>query len=379
MPTNVSPEYIKAEQKYQQARTIEEKIAATEELIRAAPKHKGTEKLLSTLKRRLAKLRRELEEKRERRSGRGGGQPFAVKKEGAAQVALVGMPNSGKSTLLRMLTSAKPEVTDHPFATTEPVPGMMQFEDVQIQLVEIPAIVEGSSVGRGLGAKPLSAARNADVVALVIDSSSNAVRQARTLIEELETAGVRLNKRPLAVSIERRPAGGVEIKGGGFVDGGEEEVKKILISHRIHNAFVIVEEPVTADEFEGVLEEASVYRRAFFIVTKSNSRGAAESLSREFRDFPIILSSSEPGKVKAEIYSGMNLIRIYTRRPDEDPAKRPLVIPKGSTVSDVAGAVHRDFKESLKFARVWGSTRFPGQQVKRDYILSDRDIVELHL
>jgi len=383
LPANLSPQYFKAEQKYLQARTIEEKILATEELIRTCPKHKGTEKLLMMLKRRLAKLRQELEEKRARRTGRGGGQPFAVKKEGAAQVALVGMPNSGKSSLLRKLTSAKPVVAAHPFTTTEPIPGMMKFEDVPIQLVEIPAIVEGSSYGKGLGAQPLSAARNADAIALVIDASSDTIKQAKTLKEELETAGVKLNKRPPAISIELRPSGGVEIKGAELVEGGEEEIKRMFQDHRIHNAFVIVEEPTTADEFEEILDKTSVYRQAFFIITKSdmkNAGGRIESLRREFGEsFPIVVTDIEPEGLKNKIYSGLGLIRVYTKRTDEEPSKRPLVLPKGSTVLDVAKAVHKDFEHGLKFARVWGSTRFFGQQVRKDYVLADKDIVELHI
>jgi hypothetical protein len=306
-----------------------------------------------------------------------------VKKEGAAQVALVGMPNSGKSSLLKKLTAAKPVVADHPFTTTEPVPGMMKFEDVPIQIVEIPAIVEGSSYGKGLGAKPLSAARNADAIALVIDASSDTIKQARILKEELETAGVKLNKRPPAISIELRSSGGVEIKGGELVEGGEEEIKRMLQEHRIHNAFVIVEEPTTADAFEEVLDETSVYRQAFFIITKSDAKNAVErieSLRREFgENFPIVLTDGEPEGLKGKIYAGLGLIRVYTKRPDEAPSKRPLVLPKGSTVLGVAKAVHKDFERGLKFARVWGSTRFFGQQVRKDYVLADKDIVELHI
>jgi ribosome-interacting GTPase 1 len=201
MPTNLPPEYFKAEEKYANARTTEEKILATEELIRTAPKHKGAEKLLKTLKTRLAKLRQELRKQQTRRTG--GGPSFAVKKEGAAQVAIVGLPNSGKSMLLQRLTAARPEVAPYPFTTREPVPGMMQFEDVQVQLVEVPAIVEGSSLGRGLGAQPLSVARNADTIAIVVDLSADSIKQVETLTAELEAAGVKLNKPPPKLEISR--------------------------------------------------------------------------------------------------------------------------------------------------------------------------------
>ncbi len=382
MPTNLPPEYFKAEERYLQARTLEERILATEELIRVAPKHKGTEKLLKTLKQRLAKLRRELQEKRESKVGRGGGPSFAVKKEGAAQVALVGLPNSGKSWLLRRLTSANPEVADYPFTTREPVPGMMQFEDVQVQLVEVPAIVEGSSLGKGLGAQPLSAARNADVIALVIDASADPLQQIQVLVDELGATGIRLNQRPPKITVQRRSIGGIEIRGAEMVEGGEAEIKRILQDHRIHNAFVVVEEPVKSEEIEEVLDESVVYRRAFIILTKYDQHEAAEKLRllehKLGTFFQIVTVETAVKGLKKSIYENLDLIRVYTKRPDEEPAKRPLVLSRGSTVLQVARAVHKDFEKSLKFARVWGSTRFPGQQVSREYVLQDKDIVELH-
>lgn len=382
MPTNVNYEYFKAEERYHKARTLEERIAATEELIRAAPKHKGAERLLKSLKQRLAKLRMELDERHERKVGRGGGQSFAIKKEGAAQVALVGLPNSGKSKLLSELTSARTEVADYPFTTREPVPGMMQFEDVQIQLVEVPAIVEGSSLGKGLGARPLSVARNADAIALVVDLSADPVSQVRILVDELEAAGVRLNRKPPKVTIQRRSSGGIEIRGVGMMEGGEEEAKRILLDHRISNAFVVMEEQVTIEQFMEALSESNVYLRAFVILTKLDSANAAKiaRLKNEFGGEMKFVRGNEPvEKLKRSIYEDMELIRVYTKRPDEAPAKRPIAVPRDSTVLDVARSVHKDFERGLKFARVWGSAKFPGQQVPRDYVLHDRDIVELHI
>ncbi|MBC7218662.1 MAG: 50S ribosome-binding GTPase [Hadesarchaea archaeon] len=383
MPANVTPEYKKAEERYLQARTLEERIKATEEMIRVAPKHKGSEKLLRTLKHRLAKLRLELEEKREKKVCRGSGPSFSVKKEGAAQVALVGLPNSGKSKILQELTSARVEVADYPFTTRYPVPGMMQFEDVQIQLVEVPAIVEGSSYGRGLGARPLSVARNADAIALVVDASDDPVKQIRILLGELDAVGVKLNCRPPKVTIEKRSSGGIEIKGAKLVEGGEIEIKRILQEHRIHNAFVVVEEPITPDEFEEALSESNVYPKGFILLNKFDAPGADEKLEKIKQEFGGMLEVLHTGEkledLKRRIYQQLDMIRVYTKKPDEKPAERPLVLPRGSTVLDVARSVHKDFAKELKFAKVWGSTKFPGQQVTKDYVLEDKDIVELHI
>ncbi len=384
MPTNLPPEYFKAEEKYANARTTEEKILATEELIRAAPKHKGAEKLLKTLKTRLAKLRQELRKQQTRRTG--GGPSFAVKKEGAAQVAILGLPNSGKSTLLQRLTAAQLEVAPYPFTTREPVPGMMQFEDVQVQLVEVPAIVEGSSLGRGLGAQPLSVARNADTIALVVDLSADPIKQVETLTAELEATGVKLNKPPPKLEISRRETGGIEIRGAEFFDGGEAELKRILQEHRIHNAGVDIKGPTTAEDVEEALDESIVYRKAMIIATKMDAPKASNNfikLTHAYgKRFSIFLASSKEGRpdeLKKQIFENLNVVRVYTKRPDEKPAERPLMLRRGSTIADVAREVHKDFARNLKFARVWGSTRFPGQQVPRDYELRDKDVVELHL
>ncbi|MEM3012321.1 MAG: GTPase [Candidatus Hadarchaeales archaeon] len=373
MPANLPPEYFKAEQRYLQAKTLEEKIQATQELIRIAPKHKGTEKLLRVLKHRLAKLRKELEE-REKRRGGGGGPSFAVKKEGCAQVALVGLPNSGKSTLLRKLTNARPEVAEYPFTTRLPVPGMMDYEDVQVQLVEIPSIVEGSSLGKGLGAQPLSAARNADVIARVVDASSDPLHQVETLVRELEESGVRLNRSPPKVTIQRREEGGIVIRGKELVEGGEEGIKELLREHRIHNALVVAEERVSLQTLEEILEGSVVYRPCFVLLTKTD----LSPTSGSFSGLRVIDTGRPLQELKREIFESLGLIRVYTKRPNEEPSERPLVLPRGSTPLDVARAIHKELEKGMRSARVWGSTRFPGQWVPRDYPLQDGDVVELH-
>jgi len=371
MPANLPPEYLKVEQQYAQAKTLEEKIRLTEELIRLAPKHKGTEKLLKMLKTRLAKLREEEERRRAKRAGRTT-LTFAVKKEGAAQIVLLGFPNSGKSTVLRLLTSAKPEVAEYPFTTTRPEPGMMEFEDVQVQLVEAPAIIDGSAEGRGLGPAPLSLARTADAIALVIDLSEDPVLQLRVLLEELEKIRVKVNERPPAISFEPKSSGGIEIRGAELVAGGEKAVKRLLQEMRIHNASIIIREPVSIELLRDVIRGGIVFKPAFILATKSDSPRALENLRLLQTEIPegfrVILVGNDIANLKKEIFKSLRVIRIYTKPPDGQPSKKPLVLNEGATVLDVARAVHKDFEKNLKFARVWGSTKFPGQQVSREYV-----------
>jgi hypothetical protein len=263
---------------------------------------------------------------------------------------------------------------------------MMRFEDIQIQLVEVPALIKGSSLGRGLGAKPLSVARNADAIALVLDASADPLEQAEILIEELEATGIKLNRRPPKLSIQRRATGGIEIRGASLFEGGEAKLKRTLQDRRIHNAIVIIDEPITAEDLEDALDGSSVYRQAIIIVTKGDAEGARERFEELKRSlgnrFPMTLVSPGKGEgqtgLKELIFKNLGLIRIYTKRPDERPSERPVVLPRGSTILDVAKAVHKDLAQNLKFARVWGSARFPGQQVSRDHLLKDKDVVELH-
>jgi len=138
MPINAGYEYFNAEKAYIDAKTPEEKITALEELIRKAPKHKGSENLLSELKTRLKKLK----EKSERVRKMGGGKK-GVKKEGF-QVVLVGLANSGKSSLLAVLTNAQPAVSPYPFSTLEPALGTMDYEGVRAQIVDLPSVGHGN-------------------------------------------------------------------------------------------------------------------------------------------------------------------------------------------------------------------------------------------
>lgn len=202
------------------------------------------------------------------------------------------------------------------------------------------------------------------------------------MLNELSAVGIRLNQRPPKITVQRRSFGGIEIRGAELVKGGEAEIKRILQEHRLHNAFIVVEEPVSTEEIEEALDESVVYRRAFILFNKCDAQGADEKLrllEHEFGTlFRIIKVEAAEEELKKSIYDNLDLIRVYTKRPDEEPAKRPLVLMKGSTVFQVAKAVHKDFERRLKFARVWGSTRFPGQQVPRNYVLKDKDVVELH-
>lgn len=320
MPANLPPEYYEAEKKFKEAPPGPAKVAALEDLIATVPKHKGTDKLRADLRRRLSKLRDEAQKKK--KGGRG--DLYTVPKEGAAQVALAGFANSGKSSVLAALTNAKPVVADYPVSTVMPLQGMMPYEDIQIQLVDLPPIGNESTDGWVSGIL-----RIADILLLVIDLSDAPDLQAELLVGQLEEWNIHLK--------------------------------------------------------EGV--DSGVIKKAVFAANKSDLPGATagfEALKEKYPEIPAISISTSAGEgleeLRQALFDRAEILRVYTKEPGKDPDMgTPFTLPVGSTVIDLAEMIHKDFASGLKYACIWGSSKFPGQRVQRDHELKDGDVVELHI
>lgn len=331
MPANLTPQYLEAEAKFRAAQTTQEKLAALDEMFAVIPKHKGTEKMQADIKRRIAKLRQKEKSAGPTRRGL----DLHVEKEGAGQIAIAGPPNSGKSLLLSRLTAAEPEVADYPFTTRRPMPGMMEFEDVLVQLVDMPPISPE-------GTEPwvLAIARSADAIALVLDlAGGTIVDDVEEMEEELAHAKVRL-----IAPDQSEPAG---------------------------------EYPV-----------GTVFRPALIVANKLDQPGARENLeifSELYHpSLPVVPVSALSGDgledLKARLFDLLGVVRVYTKVPGKPPdLERPFVLKKGSTVADLTSAVHRGFVEKLRFARAWGIDKPDGVMIGRDQELEDKDIVELHV
>jgi len=386
LPANLPPEALAKQRKYQEAKTLTEKIRALEEYIAAIPKHKGTEKLLMQLKRKLAKLKTELETSSKR--GSVGGVSFHVRKEGAGQVVLVGLTCAGKSELLNVLTGKNVEVGNYPFTTKRPEPGVTYYEDVPIQIVEVPALFDGASCGSRLGSQILSVIRNADVVALVIDLTADVNHQMKTLTKELKNGKIYLNMKPPPVEVEKTPGGGINVIGSNYLkDCGVEDVTSLLRNHGIYNAIVKIFGPVTLEDFVTVLEGGITYKPALIIATKGDLPGTSsnfEELVKEFGSmFKIVPVSSKKRKgietLKKVLFEMFDVVRVYTRDPAQGVSEKPIVLKKPATVADVAKRIHRRFIKDFKFARVWRrSEKVEVLKVGLDFELQDMDIIQIY-
>ena len=327
MPANLPPQYYEAEKRYRLAKTPREKIEALEEMFSIMPKHKGTDRLRAELRTKIAKFYEEAEKRP--MVGRKGSLLYYVKKEGAGQAVLLGLPSTGKSKLVTTITGASSQVADYPFTTQLPIPGMMEFENIQIQLIDLPAIT-APNVSSWLP----NVVRNADLLLIVVDLTQEPIAQAKDTIEWLAR----------------------------FRIGVVEDSRRT--------------------------EEMTIWKKALIIGNKMDCQGAAENyrtLESQYRGKMFTVSiSAQRGEgleqLRVGIFRALDVIRVYTKVPGHKPdLADPVVLKKGSTALDAAESVHKDFGRNLRYAQVWGSGKFDGQRVKRDYVLQDGDVIELHI
>jgi len=330
MPANLTAQYLKAEEEYRRATSVEEELQWLQVMLAEIPKHKGTDKLQADIKAKISKAKKELlAEKRAGKKTRG----VRIPRQGAGTAVILGGPNAGKSLLLKRYTRANPEVAPYPFTTHTPMPGMMPWQDVFVQLVDTPPITADymESYVQGI-------VRGSELVLLMADlGSDSGVEQCQEVLERFQGGKTRLGKTSLL---------------------DEEDI--------------------------GVS-----YTRTFVVPNKIDLPEAAERLKLFHELCPLDLLeyviSAEKGTgleaLRDAIYQAMDVVRVYSKLPasKEPDLRRPFTLRRGGTVLDMAGQVHKDFLDNLKFARVWGTAVHDGTTVKGDHVLHDKDIVELHV
>jgi ribosome-interacting GTPase 1 len=390
MPANLPPDARKKWAEVEATKNKRERLQRMEEFLGLVPKHKGTLKLRGQVKKQMAVIRRELEEKKRRKVGRSGPKLF-IEKEGAAQVALVGLTGTGKSSLLAAVTNARVQISPSPFATREPVPGILAFEDIQFQIIEAPALMEGSADGRAWGLQTLAIARNADGLILMVDLSQAPVRQLSLILSELEKARVLISKPKGRVEIERKfmGAGLRIILVGLLVDCNMRDVEQLLRSYRIVDAVVKISGEVTLDDVEDAVFESTIYKPAVVVANKIDLEGSEAALEQlkayVGNRMPINPVSCEKKlgleSLGATLFEALGIIRVYTKEPTQrEYSRKPFILKKSATIYDLAKNIHSDFKERFGFAKVWSNRLvFSPQKVGATFGLADRDVVEIHL
>ena len=328
MPTNLPPEYTKVEKEYRAAKSGADKIELLQEMLSIIPKHKGTDHLRADLRRKLARLKTSPQSKK---GGATHQSVFDVDTEGAGQVAVVGAPNVGKSALVAALTHATPEVSEAPYTTWRPTPGMMLIEDIQVQLVDTPPLSE-----HFVEPELFHLIRKADLILLVVDMQADPIQQLEDTADMLQEHRIVPPHRRDRIAEQRRLA----------------VIPTLVLANKCDD--------------ERSDEDCEVFR---------------ELLDEDWPLLPVSVTAGRNlERLRWAVFEKLEIIRIYSKAPWKPPdLTAPFVMKKGGTVEEFAGKVHQDFAANLKAARVWGSATYDGQMVKRDHVLCDGDVVELRI
>lgn len=321
MPANLPPQYFDVEKKFREARDLREKLLYLQEMLSIIPKHKGTEKLQADLKTRISKLRNTIS--KQKKSGGTGGAWYQVEKQGAGQVVLVGLPNSGKSALLNAITNAHVEVALYPFTTNLPQVGMMDYKDIKIQIIDTPPLYDDAPPWL------FGLYRNGDILLMVLDAQGDVSNDFETILNALKARNI-------------------------FVSEGEfGDVK---------NAFIVINKSDDNPKSDMIDSFIAKNKGAIDVLRVSATTGGGV------------------GELREQIFASLHIIRVYTKKIGHPiDKKEPVVLKRGTTVIDAAEHIHKDFKKKLKFARLWSDSDYNGQRVEKNHVLADGDVIEFHV
>ncbi len=358
------------------------KIEDLEKELRTTKYNKATQGHIGLVKAKLALLKEKQVSRSQQKTGKSE-HGYSVRKSGDATVLLLGFPSTGKSTLLNKLTDAKSEVAAYAFTTLTVIPGMMEYKQAKIQILDVPGIVSGAASGRGRGREVLAVIRNADLVLIIVDVTQP--EQYHAILREVWESGIRINKTKSEVYIKKTARGGIQIGKTVPLDVDNATLIRILQEFKINNAEVLIRSVVDVDDFIDMIEGDKKYLPAIISVNKVDlvSVGAAEKVKKEL-NADILISAEQNINVeslKELIYNKLNFIRIYMKEPKKEADKKvPLIMTTGVTIQGVCTKLHKDFVSRFKFARVWGpSAKFSGQKLMLNHVLQDQDVLELHV
>jgi len=362
--------------------SIEEQVKAIEDEIFNTQKNKATEHHIGKLKAKIARLKEEAEK---RKSVGAKGKGFSIKKSGDATVGIIGYPNVGKSTLLNRLTGASSKIGDYDFTTLQAIPGIMKYKGTDIQLLDLPGLIEGASKGKGRGREILSAIRNVDLLLLMIDVQC--VEHLGLIERELYGAGLRLNQKSPDVVVTKKRQGGITVNSTTGLTYLNENLIKSIASEFVINADITIREDITEDQLIDSFSRNRVYVPAMVVInkkdliTKQILNETVKGLTE--KGWSVLTISAEKGEgldvLRENIFSHLKLIRVYMKPVGKQiDYDEPLILREGDLVEDACRKLHRDFKRKFRYASVSGpSAKHDAQKVGLDHKLKDEDILTI--
>uniref|UniRef100_A0A674MTF6 Developmentally-regulated GTP-binding protein 2 n=1 Tax=Takifugu rubripes TaxID=31033 RepID=A0A674MTF6_TAKRU len=351
---------------------ILEKIAEIEREIARTQKNKATEYHLGLLKAKLAKYRAQLLEPSKSAGAKGEG--FDVMKSGDARVALIGFPSVGKSTFLSLMTSTESEAASYEFTTLTCIPGVIQYKGANIQLLDLPGIIEGAAQGKGRGRQVIAVARTADVVIMMLDATKGDV-QRELLEKELESVGIRLNREKPNIYFKIKKGGGLSFNSTvPLTQCSEKLVQLILHEYKIFNAEVLFREDSTPDDFIDVIVGNRVYMPCLYVYNKVDQISIEEVDRLAHRPNTLNLDY-----LLEMLWEYLSLICIYTKKRGERPDfNDPIIMRRGSNVEHVCHRIHRTLASQFKYSLVWGtSTKYSPQRVGLTHVMEHEDVIQI--
>ncbi|MFX1237209.1 MAG: OBG GTPase family GTP-binding protein [Promethearchaeota archaeon] len=372
---------------------IEERIKELEERLASTIPNKHTMKSINFIKAQLTKLREDLISHAS--SKKGGGRGFGIRKTGDAQVAFIGFPSVGKSSLLNLLTegSTNSKVAAYDFTTLTAIPGMMEIEDAKIQLIDLPGIILGAAAGKGRGKEVLAAARSAELILVVIcfreDGTLN-LDDLKKIRMELSNAGIRLNQAPAKISMKLREKGGIHFTYKGKQVMNKDEVKSLMNDLGVRNAGVYFSEPnITPDQLIDFVMGNRIYTKEFVVINKSDlmkEQLSSSAISKAIgHDRWVTISAKKRENINSlrhKIFKELNLIRVYLKPPKQEAdMNEPIILYEGDNLETLCKKIHKRFVEDYRYSLIWGkSAKHPGQKIAGlNHVIQDGDIISIYL
>ncbi|HLC82076.1 MAG TPA: GTP-binding protein [Candidatus Nanoarchaeia archaeon] len=360
-----------------------QKIKELQDELKKTKYNKATQGHVGIVKAKIAQLKERQEQRSVKKTGKSE-HGYSVRKSGDATILLLGFPSTGKSTLLNALAGTNSEVAAYAFTTLTVIPGMLEYKQASIQILDVPGIVSGAASGRGRGKEVLAVIKNADLVLMVVEV--NHPEHYPAILREVWESGIRLNKTRPEVFIKKKGYGGIQVGRTVKFDLDDETIKSVLREFKIVSADILIRSPIDVDDLIDCIEGNKKYLPAITCISKADLGTVSQIDEVKNQTHADIAVAAEIDLnielLKELIFQKLDFIRIYMKEPKKEAdLKEPLIMKRNATIKTVCEKTHQDFVSRFKFARIWGpSSKFPGQQFRKlNHELRDGDILELHL